>query len=104
MTTIAMIDKINRQHAALIHLASTCDDEGLAICIENVADALERIKADLEKETVSNRDNKEWNELSFGEKLSLAMESAPSKKALEDELHSLFGTKSFAKFGAHTQQ
>ena len=33
-------DKIEAQHSALIYLASNCDDNGLAMCLENVCDSL----------------------------------------------------------------
>ena len=37
MLTIILIDHLERNAAALQHLATTCDDNGLAVCIDMIA-------------------------------------------------------------------
>lgn len=61
MLDITMIDLLNRQSAALVHLATTCDDEGLAVCLEGVVrelyealDALESDGIEFSKDDRSN--------------------------------------------------
>ncbi len=52
MLYITMIDLLSKQKSALIHLATTCEDEGLAYCIENVAAELDKLVEDLESDGI----------------------------------------------------
>lgn len=47
MQNMEHIETLEKQRAALIHIASSCEDQGIAICIENVCCQLESVEEKL---------------------------------------------------------
>lgn len=50
---VELKDKLDAQIAALIHIASSCGDQGVAICIENVCMVLEHVAEEIKDDDTS---------------------------------------------------
>jgi len=56
-------ESLGKQCAALIHIASSCEDQGTAICIENVVEQLDLLSDMLEIKQADDKQDRRntWN-------------------------------------------